>query len=193
MGYPDLDSRPAPTVRDNLPHQIQNCPNCGYVAPEIAEEIENKGEIRDLISTNTYKGILENPNKPILANLFICASIINRKNNNLEELFWHLLKAAWVCDDAGDDVNAASLRKSAITITLEMNKAKINFNEPETEIAIITDLYRRTAEFEKAKQTIEENINSIQDERINQILNYQLKLIEKKDVACHSIEEAVIV
>ena len=191
MGYSDLDCRPAPMSRDNLPHEIQNCPNCGYVSYNISEEIDNKQEIRDFISTVAYQDILKNDNRPELTNLYSCASLINRQNKDLEEQFWNILKAAWVCDDAGDDVNATSLRKSAIKIALEINENKQNFAEPETETAIITDLYRRTSQFEKAEEVIEKNKDSIQDEVIKQILIFELQLVKEKDVDCHSIGEAI--
>jgi tetratricopeptide (TPR) repeat protein len=208
FGSPDLDTRPPEMQRSTINLWIQTCPNCGYSAPDISQKIPKSEEI---VYSDDYRKQLNSSEFPKLANSFLCYSLIIENLEEYSKAGWACLHASWVCDDAKYIDAAKICRKKSFTLFM---KAKMNgqkFTEQlGAEEAIMVDVLRRAGEFEKALEIAEEGLKKLDEnsssfcksdntsdllknpeEIIKTILKFQIELINKKDVGCYTVEDAV--
>lgn len=189
FGYPDLDTRPPEGARLTIYWWIQICPNCGYCAHDITENIENALKI---VKSDSYQKQLHNKEYPKLANSFICYSMIQENINNFSGAGWSYIHAAWACDDAEFNTSAQKCRMKAINI---LQKAKLNnqkfAEENNAEEAIMVDLLRRSRQFEIALNICDTLLNKSPKKNIADVLLFQKMLIKKGDIDCHTMEEAI--
>ena len=113
FGSPDLDGRPPPLGRWTLDTQIQNCPSCGYCAPDISEKIDGASVV---VKSSSYKKQLREPELPELADAFLCFSMIMEKVGNYAKAGLACVHAAWVCDDENNDAGARRCRVKAVAL-----------------------------------------------------------------------------
>lgn len=189
FGSSDLDTRPPEMARSTIYVEVQTCPHCGYCCWNIEENFPQASEI---IGSEAYQAQLNHPDFPELANQFLCSALLLEQTNKLASSGWMTLKAAWVCDDAGNEVAARQNRLQAARLF----ERSIAAGEPITEQTgaedvILTDIYRRAGDFAAAKASIERAHNKQLEDILSQILLYQNKLIEASDSQCHTIEEAL--
>ena len=71
----------------------------------------------------------------------------------------------------------------------EQNRQLAAPNESYT--AILIDLLRRSGQVEQARQIIAARRDDITDEMIRQIIDFQVKLLDRNDVSCHTVEEVI--
>jgi len=124
---------------------------------------------------------------------------------------WACLHAAWACDDA-KYVDAAKIcRKKSFALFMKAKEEGQKFAEQlGAEEAIIVDVLRRAGEFEKALEIAEEGLKKLDEnsssfrksanpkdllrnpeEIIKTILKFQIELINKKDMGCYTVEDAI--
>ena len=56
---------------------------------------------------------------------------------------------------------------------------------------ILIDFLRRSGQSEQARQIIAARRVNISDESLLQIIDFQARLLDKNDVSCHTLEEAI--
>ena len=188
MGLPDLDTRPPEMMRSTMNLWIETCPSCGYCAPDITEKM---GAAAEIVHRDAYKQQLSSTKFPKLANAFLCSSLIQEDDQEYVGAGWAAIHAAWACDDAGTDAAAVKCRKRAVTL---LQKAKTSGQKLQeqagAEEAILSDLLRRSGQFELADKTCDEGLKKEPEEIVSQVLRFQKALIGKSDVTCHTIAEA---
>ena len=62
-------------------------------------------------------------------------------------------------------------------------------NDPAAGHAVLTDLYRRVGDFEAARAAAHAGLDAGADGLLFDVLNFQLGLIDAKDVGCHNLGE----
>lgn len=187
FGTPDLDTRPPESMRSTMASWVQRCPNCGYCSSDITIATE---KTKSVIESVEYRTQLKDKNFPDLANSFLCKSLIAEKTGNFSAAAMSTIHAAWICDDAGYEESAKKCRMKALAL---LKKGKENgefFAEKDgADIAIMTDLLRRSGHFDEALALIEENLDRITEDDIKKILIFQIRLIFEHDTKCHTISE----
>ena len=136
---------------------------------------------------NTYKSILSTENVNDLSKKYQAyAYILEQCLKDKKEIFYAYLNAAWAADDKGEESNAILFRKKAI-FYLE--------KDPDMEEQILLlDLYRRTAQFQKALNLIplikvdETNENACM---YTGLINHEQKLLEQKNTRDQRITPSV--
>jgi hypothetical protein len=95
VGSPDLDTRPPEMQRSTLPHWVQVCPHCGYVAFEISEGTDATPLI---IRSDDYRAQLTDPAYPELANRFLCWALAQEQQGKFIGAGWSSVHAAraWI-------------------------------------------------------------------------------------------------
>jgi hypothetical protein len=206
-GNPDLDYRPRLSSKTLIESWIQRCERCGYCAPKISAWYTEKDA--EIVKSEEYRAQLNHPGYPELANSFLCFSIIMEKTGKYYSAGFYSHCAAWACDDAENYEGAKNCRKRAVEL---FDKAP----EKSYKIRVIeVDLLRRAELFEEAMKRSREiiegpvDLNALVDidsdkpekEQVEKkmanyrifmkILQYQMKLIEKRDASCHTIDEAL--
>ncbi len=189
FGSPDLDTRPPEMRRSTIYLWAQTCQNCGYVSHDISKKIPKSEEV---IHSNIYKEQLDSSNFPKLANSFLCYSMILENIEEYTEAGWACLHAAWVCDDSGYSEAAKVSRKKAFILFMRAKEKGEKIAEQlGADEAIIVDLLRRAGEFEKALKFAEEGLKNKPEKIIETTLNFQIKLINKRDTSCYTIDDAI--
>lgn len=189
MGSQDLDTRPPEMERSTISTWVQRCPNCGYCAYSV-DRISPGA--RDVMNMTEYKQQLNDPMYSKLANSFLCLAIIYRESKNFPGATLALLRAAWTCDDSGDVDQARMCRRKAaeMLVIMEENGQRLSKQEHTTTI-ILVDLLRRSGQMEQAQKVIAARRGRVNEDIIARILDFHTTLINKNDMTCHTVEEAI--
>ena len=187
-GQPDLDTRPAEMMRSTIKFLIQKCPECGYCAPDIS-----KGEsiTKDIVESNSYQDQLHDTSYPELANSFLCYSLLLNSEGKYTNAAWACIRAAWVCDDDNNQESAKKSRLKAIDFfqLAKQEDQMTNPDQPGAEEVLLADLHRRSGQFTSAYEICEEGLMKNPEKLIVNILEFQKKLIKKKDMDCYTLED----
>jgi hypothetical protein len=146
-----------------------------------------------VVASDEYRGYLEDESTPLKAREFLCFACILDRLHQHADAGWAALQAAWVCDDAGDDDAAARCRNRAIELWQRGKLAGQLFSDDmATEFALVTDVYRRLGDFERATVACAEGLD-LEDipPAVETMLRKQLTLIQARDRAAHSMRELI--
>lgn len=191
FGSADLDMRPAEPERSSIQYLMQRCAECGYCAPDIEEGIA-KINCLSVVRSGMYSFRLQDPSCPELANSFLCRALLEIEAENNLQAAWSLIHAAWVCDDAGLDRQAALWRTDAATFINRTLRSGQEFTAQKgAETAIQVDLLRRAGRPKDAQDLIDTRGPSFSDPMIQQILTFQAGLIARQDRGCYRVEDAL--
>lgn len=184
---PDLDTRPGEMMRSTMSYWLQRCPSCGYVSPNIEK---CSVEIAEIVRSDPYQHQLNHPDYPELANEFLAWSYLSEQAGKMADAGWASLHAAWICDDKNQEKAAERCRLRAIEFFEQAGNHGQSFSRGKgDELAIFADLYRRTSQFEKAREVCEKGLRRRLKKLIKSILQYQLELIAAKDTKAHKQKE----
>lgn len=207
IGSPDLDTRPPEMQRSTLPHWVQVCPHCGYVASKVSEGTDATPQI---IRSDHYRAQLTDSAYPELATRFLCWALVQEQQGNPIGAGWSSVHAAWASDDAGDAAAAARCRRRALQLFARGRKTRRRISQQRyAEYPLLTDLWRRVGDFEAAIGVCREGLSKIAKAKqrrrregrgtgasedialIEKILRYQESLVEGRDAAARTVEEAL--
>lgn len=189
FGSPDLDLRPPSMERYTLSHQVQECPHCGYCAPVL--DYEPVPRAREVVDLPPYQALRSPKRYPELAGRFLRAALLAEGSGGPQVAGLHALRAAWVCDDEELSEAAAECRLAAIHYLQSAHRQGLGEKQRRAEEnALMVDLLRRVGRFEEASALIEQGSGRRLPDVLVQVLRYQQALIERRDTACHTIEEA---
>lgn len=186
-GHPDLDTRPPEMARSTIRFWVRRCPSCGYCAPEISR---GSDLAKTTITSEAYRGQLNSPRFPELANSFLCQAILLASEDDHAGAGWAALRAAWACDDAHLEEAASCRTIAAEHFNTATAVGQSYAVDPSVEQAILADLLRRSNQFQKAIQAAEEGLARCPDDLARRVLVFQKALAEEHDADCHTIAEA---
>lgn len=190
LGPSDLDTRPPEMKRSTMFAWVQRCPKCGYCA-------SNSGRARPkaqvIVSGKEYQDQLNDPAYPELAKSFLCRGILDRESGDYAAAAWAFLCAAWDCDDAGQSEQAIACRRKAVDMLAEAKRKgqQDAAGQDGTATAILVDLLRRAGRRDEARNVIAERRSGISDDVVLRVLDFQAVLLERGDVAAHTVAEAL--
>ena len=184
FGYPDLDGRPASPSRGEVYTSVQRCEHCGYCAGNIETPPANP----NVLQQDAYRAILNDEKLISTCRNHLCVSFIKQHDGQYASAAKSALNAAWVCDNQKQKRNANACRKQAIKL-LELAHAqgqRIYTKSPDHDLAVMADMLRRSCQFKQGKDFITKALTETHDVTVIKLLQYQLRLIESKDQACHT-------
>jgi len=192
FGSPDLDLRPAPLARYNSAYDVQRCPHCGYCAPDISAPLVTEAA-KHLIASDAYQSQLNHADFPEVANTFICwALLAEAEGGDPKATAWAYLKAAWACDDDNQGVLARHCRvRAAEYFQQGASDNDAGSEDPGSDEALLTDVLRRTGQFDSARAVCEQGLAMAENQVIQAVLRFQQSLIARQDTGCHTIEQAL--
>jgi hypothetical protein len=185
---PDFDTRPGEPLRSTMDRWLQVCERCGYAAEDISKASSQAAAVVD---TEEFQQLRIEEPVPSAARPFILYAHLLEKLHQSADAGWSYLHAAWNCDDASDEEAAALCRIRAIEMWKRGKAAGESFGDDmASEFALITDVYRRTGQFEQATVACAEGLD-IEDmsPALEAVLRRQMVLIQSHDTAAHSIKE----
>jgi hypothetical protein len=170
---------------------IRRCTNCGYCAKRL--DLSSNG-IASIISNHEYQQALGDARYSDTTNKFRCAGMIQKRNGDLQAYIWTQIHLAWIFDDL--DGNPAQESINFRSISIEGRQRLHDANSTLTEhydidVAIQTDLLRRTGRFGEAQKLINTFFEIVERPNVKKSLMYQEKLIAQEDTSCHSLGAAM--
>ncbi|WP_237216360.1 hypothetical protein [Falsiroseomonas oryziterrae] len=179
---PDLDLRPGEPVRSTMPRWLQQCPGCGYCAPDItrahpaAAEAVRAAPFRALLADNTI---------PPLARRFLAWALVLEETGALHAAAEATLQAAWVADDLGRPDLARSWRLDAVALWRGGPQL-----DPEQTVRVV-DALRRAEAWDDAAATAAILADSQPPEAVAQVITLERRLIEAGDAGRHTVATAL--
>jgi hypothetical protein len=187
FGSSDLDTRPPEMARSTIWAWVQCCQECGYCASDVAAP---RPEAADVVSTKEYKRQLLDPTYPVWANSFLCKALIDSACREFSAATWALIHAAWVCDDSNRPDQAVMCREKAAEMLAVAEEHGQQVAKPGGwSTCILVDLLRRSGRLDDAQSVIAARRDTITEDDIVRILDFQTALIEKNDILCHTAAE----
>ena len=177
MGLPDLDLRPAEMARSTLGMEITVCPNCHYVAHDIADPVSEETK-NFVLSDAAFQTDCWAYSVQAYRNLMRIAVLEER----FHDAFSAYLKAAWI-EEGRDRLQPSPIRQEVLQFFLEHEK-ELEFDD-DTRLCMKADLLRRTGHFKEVIELTESANTS--NEQTDLIMHYQKHLSENKDVRCYTI------
>ncbi|MFH1147949.1 MAG: tetratricopeptide repeat protein [Pseudomonadota bacterium] len=189
FGSPDLDTRPPKMQRSTIIAWVQRCPKCGYCASDVSTA---RPEAQAVVIGQEYKDQLNDPTYPKLAASFLCKAILDREFKDFAAATWALIHAAWACDDSDQTEEAMACRqKAADMLVIAEEHGQQVADQDGASTAMLVDLLRRSGQLEQARITIAARRSSITADIIALILDFQTGLLDRNDISCHTIDDAL--
>ena len=184
IGSPDLDFRPPVLERDTLELWLQQCPHCGYCAPDLKEKTQE----RAIVKSRAYQSMLnESPFPPIARKFLARAMLVDAADPAAAAD--SLLNAAWACDDRLSQDLATECRRMMIS-TLARARPFADSNLDCLWGSIAVDALRRSGDFAQAKAESNELLSRDGvPPAVRRVLEFQLQLIASQDLNAHTMDE----
>jgi len=185
FGSPDLDLRPPEMERSTIEFWLNECPDCGFTNENLACEIDGA---RDIIFSNSFRKITEHLSIPGLARRFVQHSLLHEKNPRKAAV--SLLHAAWICDDLKETQWAKSFR-TRCAHALRSLRLDLTRDPDQSLSLVLIDILRRVERFDKAVEVAATFEQVHVAETLRSLIQFQGYLCGQKDIACHTLAEAL--
>jgi hypothetical protein len=190
FGAMDLDTRPPEMRRSTMDHWVHECDECGYVAADLGDA----GEAGTMTSVwHAYLAELHSPQRPRLANRFVCRALLDEAAGDPAAAGWRRLNAAWACDDAERAEEARVQRRAALELFQRARAAgqRAMKSVAGGEEVLLADIARRAGEFEQAAEYCAAGL-ALPDVPafVTQLLVLEQGFIAARDVGRHRVSEA---
>jgi hypothetical protein len=179
---PDLDLRPGEPVRSTMSRWLQQCPGCGYCAPDItrahpaAAEAVRAAPFRALLADNTI---------PPLARRFLAWALVLEETGALHASAEATLQAAWVADDLGRPDLARAWRLDCVALW----RGGPPLDAEQT--VRVVDALRRAEAWDDAAATAESLARQEPPEAVAQVVMLERRLIDAGDAGRHTVASAL--
>jgi hypothetical protein len=110
---PDLDLRPGEPVRSTMSRWLQQCPGCGYCAPDITHA---HPAAADAVRAAPFRALLADNGIPPLARRFLAYALVLEESGAMHASAEATLQAAWVADDLDRPDLARPWRLDAVAL-----------------------------------------------------------------------------
>ena len=181
MGSPDLDLRPPEGRRSTMDTWLQACPACGHVAEELDEAPADPA----VLTTEAYEAALASPGFPPLARRFLAHAVASGAAADPGGAGRSLLRAAWVCDDAGEASLAADCRRRAAAALGEVPEDA----DAGPRAAVRVDALRRAGDADEAAAACEAALElPAAAGFLRDVLLFQRRLIGRGDTAAYTLD-----
>lgn len=179
---PDLDLRPGEPVRSTMSRWLQQCPHCGYAAPDITRAHPATAEA---VGAAPFRALIADTTHPPLARRFLAWAHVLEETGALHASAEATLHAAWVADDLNRPDLARQWRLDAVALWRSGPPL-----DPEQTVRVV-DALRRAGAWEDAAATAEALARSRPDEAVAQVIALERRLIAAGDGGRHTVASAL--
>jgi hypothetical protein len=179
---PDLDLRPGEPVRSTMARWLQQCPSCGYAAPNITRAHPAAAQA---VAAAPFRALLADSSHPQLARRFLAWAHVLEETGALHAAAEATLHAAWVADDLGQEDLARYWRLEAVALWRGGPPL-----DAEQTVRVI-DALRRAGAWGDAELTAETLSASEPAEAVAQVAALEQRLIAARDSGRHTMATAL--
>ncbi|WP_236034108.1 hypothetical protein [Belnapia mucosa] len=180
---PDLDLRPGEPVRSTMARWLQQCPNCGYAAPNITRAHPAAAQA---VTAAPFRALMAEAGYPPLARRFLAWAHVLEETGALHAAAEATLQAAWVADDLGQAELARLWRLEAVALW----RGGPPLDQEQT--VRVIDALRRAGAWDDAATTAE-TLRRVAElpEAVAQVVGLELRLIAARDGGRHTVASAL--
>lgn len=202
LAMPDLDLRPSGAARNSFKALIQQCPGCGYCAPDISVKPEN---LNMIMSSDDYSVLANSKYFPEQSKKYLKSGFILQASGSDNQAIKSFIYSAWACDDENNYTGARISRQMALGYYMNVlhSSGRLHcFETPFRDECIITDLLRREGSLGEARNRCKKALEEIKEDKERyenpesrpvtieeETLLFQQGLIAGNDRGCHSFNE----
>ena len=179
---PDLDLRPGEPVRSTMARWLQQCPGCGYCAPDITRAHPAAAEA---VRAAPFRALLADTSIPPLARRFLAWALVLEEAGALHASAEATLQASWVADDLGRPDLARSWRLDAVALW----RGGPPLDAEQT--VRVVDALRRAEAWDAAAATADGLARQHPPEAVAQVIALEQRLIEAGDTGRHTMASAL--
>ena len=179
---PDLDLRPGEPIRGAMTRWLQQCPGCGYAAPDITKAHPAAALA---VAAAPFRALLADASCPPLGRRFLAWAHVLEETGALHAAAEATLQAAWVADDLGLPELSRSCRQEAVALWRSGPPL-----DAEQTVRVI-DALRRAGAWEDAAHSAEALLAANPPEPVAQVLALELRLVLARDGGRHTIATAL--
>ncbi|MFC7476532.1 hypothetical protein ACFQS7_19350 [Dankookia sp. GCM10030260] len=179
---PDLDLRPGEPVRSTMARWLQQCPSCGYAAPNITKAHPAAAQA---VAAAPFRALLAETGYPPLARRFLAWAHVLEETGALHAAAEATLHAAWVADDLAKDDLARMWRLDAVALW----RGGPPLDQEQT--VRIIDALRRAEAWGDAFATGEALGLADPPDAVAQVVGLEMRLITARDAGRHTVATAL--
>ncbi len=179
---PDLDLRPGEPVRSAMARWLQQCPSCGYAAPDITKAHPAAALA---VAAAPFRALLADASLPPLARRFLAWAHVLEETGALHAGAEATLQAAWVADDLGLPEFSRAWRQEAVALWRSGPVL-----DAEQTVRIV-DALRRASAWEDAENTAAAIAALNPPEAVAQVVALERRLIAARDTGRHTVASAL--
>jgi hypothetical protein len=179
---PDLDLRPGEPVRSTMPRWLQQCPGCGYCAPDITRAHPAAAEA---VRAAPFRALLADTGIPPLARRFLAYALVLEETGAMHASAEATLQAAWVADDLDRPDLARPWRLDAVALWRGGPPL-----DAEQTVGVV-DALRRAEAWDDAAATAQWLLGQPVPEVVTQVVRLEQRLIEAGDTGRHTMASAL--
>ena len=179
---PDLDLRPGEPVRSTMQRWLQQCPHCGYAAPDISRAHPGAAAA---VAAAPFRALLAETTHPPLARRFLAWAHVLEETGALHAGAEATLQAAWVADDLHRPDLARHWRLEAVALW----RGGPPLDHEQT--VRVVDALRRAEAWDDATATAEDLARSDPPDSVAQVVALERRLIAARDSGRHTVATAL--
>jgi len=179
---PDLDMRPGEPLRGSIDRWLQQCPRCGYAAPDIRQARPSAPRV---VAAAPFRSLVGDASIPPLCRRFLAWAHVLDETGALHEAAEAMLQAAWTADDLNRPDLAQAWRMDAVALW----RAGPPLEAPQS--LRVIDALRRAEAWEAAEDAVSHLRATQPDEDVRRVLVLESRLIEARDAGRHTVASAL--
>jgi hypothetical protein len=179
---PDLDLRPGEPLRGAMAQWLQQCPRCGYAAPDIAEARASAARV---VAAAPFRALINDASTPALSRRFLAWAHVLEETGALHEAAQAMLQAAWTADDLNRPELARSWRMEAVALWRSGPAL-----DHEQSLKVV-DALRRAEAWDAAADAIGALRREDLAEAVRQVLALEERLVGAGDSRRHTVASAL--
>jgi hypothetical protein len=165
-----------------MPRWLQQCPSCGYAAPNITRAHPATAQA---VAAAPFRALMAEQSYPPLARRFLAWAHVLEETGALHAAAEATLQAAWVADDLGLEDLSRLWRLEAVALWRGGPPL-----DAEQTVRII-DALRRAEAFDDAAATAHTLSRADASEAIAQVVGLEMRLIAAQDTGRHTVASAL--
>ncbi|WP_211875951.1 hypothetical protein [Plastoroseomonas arctica] len=179
---PDLDLRPGEPMRGTMARWLQQCPQCGYAAPDITRAHPAAAAV---VAAAPFRALLAEGGHPPLARRFLAWACVLEETGALHAAAEATLQAAWVADDLAQPELARVWRLDAVALWRGGPALDLE------QMVRVVDALRRAEAFDDADSAAAELAGTRPPESVAQVVALERRLIAAGDTGRHTVASAL--
>ncbi len=179
---PDLDLRPGEPLRSTMGNWLQQCPRCGYAAPDIKTARPSAARV---VAAAPFRSLVNEASHPPLSRRFLAWAHVLEETGAMHEAAEAMLQAAWTADDLNRQDLARLWRLEAVALWRSGPGL-----DAEQQVRVV-DALRRAEAWDGAADAIDAMLVDNPPESVRQVLALESRLVDAEDPRRHTGSSAL--